>query len=927
MKSYAIILLSVFSLLKLAAFPITKNGNAFSEIIIPEKCGKSVIYAAGELQKHIFKVSGAKLAVVTEKNANAKYQLHVGHTAKSQKFCPEAKALSGSSWIVKKIPDTIFMLGHDKGEDINARTSETGTLYAVYSFLEKQLNIRWLWPDETSGTFCPQQPDIVSGEHDYRGKPELKSTVIRRLPVSFLRKTGRIHFQEPHFQDKVNGHAFINYHKYYGKNHPEWFAHKEGAKLTPVTRQSSMCVSNPDLHREIVRRWEAERNRNPGKKIDINLCENDTAGGCMCASCFKWDDPDFCFEWMSRPGKNVGRRYAKFAWEVWKIASQIDPRVEVQSYIYKNYFFSPQNLKLNKQIVFFYVPPTEANFPRLPKMEKDLIENLSMWQKTGATIEYRPNIYGGYAMPENYVTLFYREFQNLRRAGMSKMDIDGPNTSFATQGPLLYVMSRLPAKPDAGLDDLLDEYYSAFGPAKKEVKAYWEFWKKYMLDNRQKFYEVPLKMNKLRRSPHFGWYYTFYAHVLYPPDILKQGDLLLNKALKVAQKDADALKKVHFLKQGLKHAMLCAEVCALFSEENTPNDSKLAALEKLNRFRTTMPAYCADLKLFRKNGIMEKAVWIFPDFDPDSMLKLPIEWKGITDPDNLGQQKEFFKKDLNDAAWKNVFTDRHLENQGIHDYNHAWYRLKITIPEKFRNRRTVLHLGAVDESCTLWINSQLAGNFRYNAAENPDSWEKPLDFDITKFIPQNGEITIVLKVTNEIGGGGLWKPSSLRFFESAPQQYCWDSNFFKKNISKLRGYKQYLFPEKLPDGTFACRVNGPNIGKLQPFFKCKVPFKFVAGKTYEIEAEMFMHSKTGDIRLLVLEHEGGRTSTRSHMISRNKIKDRWQKEKLRFTVGKNTLSLQVQFTVRNFSPGGYGLIRYMLLKEIPSQTGPQDKIM
>ena len=141
----------------------------------------------------------------------------------------------------------------------------------------------------------------------------------------------------------------------------------------------------------------------------------------------------------------------------------------------------------------------------------------------------------------------------------------------------------------------------------------------------------------------------------------------------------------------------------------------------------------------------------------------------------------------------------------------------------------------------------------------------------------------------------------------------------------MRGYNQYLFLEKLPDGTFACKVNGPNIGKLHPFFRCKVPFKFVAGKTYEIEAEMFMHSKTGDIRLLVLEYAEGRSPVRYHMISRNKIKDRWQQEKLRFNIGKNTLSLQVKLAVRNLSHGGYGLIRYMLLKEIPTQTGPPNK--
>ena len=909
-------ILTTMMTLGLFAFPITRNGKPAAEIVVPDSCGKNCRYAAEELQYHIARVSGAKLPIVAESAAKGEYRLCVGPTAAGVKACPEYASLPNSGWILRSAGNSLYLLGRDRGENIHRNTTETGTLYAVYEFLEKQLKIRWLWPDRETGTLCPPKRDIDSGNFNVRGEPALESAIIRRMPIDFQRKAGRFRWIMKRFPDGIRGHAFGKYHVWYGKEHPDWFAHREGEALEPVTRLTSMCVSNPEFHKEIVRRWQAERAKHPGEKIDINVCENDTPGACACARCLSWDDPDFNFKWMLRRGKNVGSRYARFALEVWKLASKIDPEVRVFGYVYSNYVFAPEDLKLNRSIMLSNVPPVEAMFPRIPEMVRDIKENLRKWQKTGASINYRPNIYGGYAMPENYVAQFYDEFQDHLKAGMHRMDIDGPNCSFATQGPVLYVMSRLPAEPKAKLEDLLDEYYSAFGPAKQEVKAYWEFWEKYMMDNVRLFYETPIKKNKLRHAPHFGWHYSFYAHVLFPPEVLKQGNALLAKAMKAAASDPVALKRVRFLKSGLDHAALCAEVCALFDDPKASNKARLDAMAKLEAFRKSMPPWAADIKYFTRNGFLEKETWVFPDFDPKSMLRLPIEWKFRADPENKGEAQGFASEKFDDSAWQTVRTDRHLENQGIRDYHHGWFRLTTEIPAKFRGKRTVLHLGAVDESCVLWINGKAAGSFTYNQAEDPGSWKKPQEFDITKFVPADGKIVISLKVTNEIGGGGLWKESEIRFFDTENQVYRWDENFLRKNLTKARGYKQYLFPVELPEGGFAYRVNGPKLGKLHPFFQFKAPFKFVAGKAYEISAEVFQHCRSGETSLLVKENGFGNSVLKHHSLPTGGIQDRWMTLTRRFIASPDTQSLTVTFMAWNVGEGDYGMIRKMELREI-----------
>ena len=40
-----------------------------------------------------------------------------------------------------------------------------------------------------------------------------------------------------------------------------------------------------------------------------------------------------------------------------------------------------------------------------------------------------------------------------------------------------------------------------------------------------------------------------------------------------------------------------------------------------------------------------------------------------------------------------------------------------------------------------------------------------MEFDVTAFMPEDGKLSIALKVVNDIGRGGLWQPSELRFFK------------------------------------------------------------------------------------------------------------------------------------------------------------------
>ncbi|WP_234734663.1 glycoside hydrolase family 2 protein [Tellurirhabdus bombi] len=73
------------------------------------------------------------------------------------------------------------------------------------------------------------------------------------------------------------------------------------------------------------------------------------------------------------------------------------------------------------------------------------------------------------------------------------------------------------------------------------------------------------------------------------------------------------------------------------------------------------------------------------------------------------------------------------------DAQRLWYRRTVTIPADWKNQRVLLHFGAVDYECNLWVNGGLVGSHTGGS--------DPFDFDITDFL-KSGQNTLVLGVTD-----------------------------------------------------------------------------------------------------------------------------------------------------------------------------------
>ena len=69
-----------------------------------------------------------------------------------------------------------------------------------------------------------------------------------------------------------------------------------------------------------------------------------------------------------------------------------------------------------------------------------------------------------------------------------------------------------------------------------------------------------------------------------------------------------------------------------------------------------------------------------------------------------------------------------------------WYKRNFTIDDKWKNKDIILHFGAVDYECKVWVNNKLVGSHK--------GGNNPFSFNITKYLRRNSEQIVEVSVTD-----------------------------------------------------------------------------------------------------------------------------------------------------------------------------------
>ena len=248
-------------------------------IVIPSAATAHELRASKVLQDYLLQISGAALPIISAEKSVSPYEIVLGQNERLDELNIEINlnALENDGFIIKT--DSLRL--------IIAGGNNKGTLYGVYTFLEKYLGCRMYSPNVK---VIPRQKQIKLGNID-----DLQVPVIRFRDTHY-RVTWDAEYLDWHkLSHDENGsrtdwgmwvhtfHTLLPPDTYYDE-HPEYYSMVKGKRIP-----TQLCLTNQDVLEITV--------QNLRKKIDENpiatywsVSQNDNRNYCTCENCQEIDD-------------------------------------------------------------------------------------------------------------------------------------------------------------------------------------------------------------------------------------------------------------------------------------------------------------------------------------------------------------------------------------------------------------------------------------------------------------------------------------------------------------------------------------------------------------------------------------------------------------------------------------------------------------
>lgn len=495
-----------------AADWLFRNGKSNYQIVVSEEASSSEQTAARELQQYIQQVSGVELPITSDLKAKGCH-IYVGYNER-------VAALTGAQKPEKDDEGfTYRTIGHDL---LIWGGSQRGTMYGVFTFLEKELGIHWLTP---KCTVVPKSMEWKLSRLDRTERPFIGYRYSNYFVANGAPEWSAHTYENTKWSPVTNDYG--NIEAYYGAHtmewlvpvkeffatHPEYFCLRDGKRYDGY---GQLCLSNPDVLEICKTRMKQRMREEPGYRI-YSLSQNDNFRFCECKKCAAIE-------------RQYGGHSGLIVWFVNQVADAVKdefPDKYIGTFAYQYTRQPPTGIKPRENVVIrlcsiecCFAHPLDAGCPQNEAFMRDLrgwaelAPHLFIW-------DYIVD-YAQYMAPwPNFQVLG----PNIRIFGENKAIGVFEEAQYQSAGAEFdemkaWTVNHLLWNPDQNVDSLVSVFIDGFyGKAAPRIMDYYR-----------------LCQSLVKPDIHYGIYIRE-NHEIYNDDFTKKAFAILEEALQAAENE------------------------------------------------------------------------------------------------------------------------------------------------------------------------------------------------------------------------------------------------------------------------------------------------------------------------------------------------------------------------------------------------------
>ena len=451
---------------------IFKNGKSRYVIAVAAEASVSELTAAKELQHYIEEAGGVTLPIVN--TCPSGHYISVGYNNLAQAaFGDPAPEADDETVFCRTKDGNLYLYGG----------SVRGTIYAVYTFLERNLGIRWYTPEFTK---VPATERLDLPEEDFVQSPAVRFRFVQ-YHNAMRDEAWMAHNKNNTTQETarnpyggISGYWGIHTSDYfipageYFNTHPEYFCMRDG-KRTP----GQLCLSNPEVLRICIEKMKKVMAANPDYWV-YDMSQNDNPFFCECPECHALEE-------------RYGGHSGIFVWFVNQVADAVRdqfPDKYIGTFAYWYTRQAPKHI-VPRDNVLIRLCNIECDFSHpiaTHESNRSFMNDLEEWSRIAKNLyiwDYVVNFHQYLAPFPNFGVLAdniktFRDHNALGIQEEAQYQTDGGE--FAEMKS--WVLARLLWDPHQDTDALVREFISDFyGAAAPQVQEYFELCRSLVKDD------------------------------------------------------------------------------------------------------------------------------------------------------------------------------------------------------------------------------------------------------------------------------------------------------------------------------------------------------------------------------------------------------------------------------------------------------------